>query len=131
MYLKQIQHLKYSSMAYYILFYLLIILREFLFRGENSLYNNKITDPGAIAIGEALKINKTLHILMLVRVACIKCNNLCSWSEYSLSLNNITDVGAISIAESLCGNTTLTHLSFVSFFFSSNCVFLFDLTILK
>jgi serine/threonine protein kinase len=57
-----------------------------------SLWDNKISDKGAIGIGEGLKINTTL-------------------TKLDLQWNNISDKGAIGIGEGLKINTTLTSLN--------------------
>ena len=58
---------------------------------DRSLYNNQIGDQGAMAIGEALKVNGALTSLWLAE-------------------NKIGDQGATAIAKALVVNGALTNL---------------------
>ena len=64
--------------------------------------DNKIGDEGAVAIGEALKINQTLQLIDLsCKFYLIECNSLTS------SVNQIGDKGAVALGEALKINQTL------------------------
>ncbi|AAY62181.1 leucine Rich repeat family protein [Rickettsia felis str. Pedreira] len=83
-----------------------------------NLNNNEITDKGAIAIAEALKINNTLQSLKLMdnkignegikRIACALIENT-TLTSLNLMDNNTTEEGINAIIDDLEKNYSLTY----------------------
>jgi hypothetical protein len=79
-----------------------------------SLYGNTISDEGAVAMAQVLKINTSLQGLLYVHIVhhhhLLLLHHLDPLTLISLDKNQIGDIGALAIADGLKQNNVLQRL---------------------